>query len=304
MTGEQEPYPTASGVESAIKEAAKKAAQSDPSLDVNKRIKLEYFNRFLSRIFSEGEASEWVLKGGTGMLARVPSARSTVDIDLFRQGFSPDQALEDLRRLASIELDDHFRFEYAGHESSLEADSQPYTHVYRVSFKVFIGVAGRGTLKIDLAVGEGMTGTVQTMLPVLALPLPRLSSNPYRLFPVVHQIADKVCAIMSDYGGRPSSREKDLVDIVVLALTQNIVGEALTDAIDIERRRRKMEPIDRFAIPGSWGNGYAKLSAPIPYCSDYRTVDRAFGLASRLIDPALAGDARGKTWTATRLKWK
>ncbi len=35
MTGEQEPYPTARGVESAIKEAAKKVAQADPSLDVN-----------------------------------------------------------------------------------------------------------------------------------------------------------------------------------------------------------------------------------------------------------------------------
>lgn len=132
MTGEQEPYPTAHGVESAIKEAAKKAAQADPSLDMNKRIQLEYFNRFLSRIFSEGDDSEWVLKGGAGMLARIPSTRSTLDIDLYRRGFTLDQALEDLRRLASIDLGDHFRFEYAGHESSIEAYSQPYTDGYRV----------------------------------------------------------------------------------------------------------------------------------------------------------------------------
>jgi hypothetical protein len=59
-------------VEAAIKAAAKKAAQADPALDTGKRIQLEYFNRFLSRTFSEGNESEWVLKGGTGMLARIP----------------------------------------------------------------------------------------------------------------------------------------------------------------------------------------------------------------------------------------
>lgn len=108
-----ETYQTSRAVESAIKDAAKNAAAADPSLDTNKRIQLEYFNRFLSRIFSEGEDSEWVLKGGTGILARIPSTRSTQDIDLYRQGFTLDQALSDLKRLAAVDLGDHFRFEYA-----------------------------------------------------------------------------------------------------------------------------------------------------------------------------------------------
>ena len=50
-----EPYRTPAGVEAAIKDAAKMAAASDPSLDVNSRIQLEYFNRFLSRVFSAGK---------------------------------------------------------------------------------------------------------------------------------------------------------------------------------------------------------------------------------------------------------
>jgi len=32
--------------------------------------------------------SEWVLKGGTGMLARIPDSRATKDIDLFATGAS------------------------------------------------------------------------------------------------------------------------------------------------------------------------------------------------------------------------
>ncbi|MCZ3386533.1 MAG: hypothetical protein LH630_06120 [Actinomycetia bacterium] len=62
-----EPYLTAAGVEAAIKEAAKKARAADPSLTVNERIRLVHFNRFLSRVFSEGAESEWLLKGGTGL---------------------------------------------------------------------------------------------------------------------------------------------------------------------------------------------------------------------------------------------
>jgi hypothetical protein len=298
-----EPYPTPAGVEAAIKDAAMKAAKTDPSLDVNRRIQLEYFNRFLSRVFSEGGDSEWVLKGGTGILARVPSTRSTRDIDLYRKGFTLTQALDDLTRLAAIDLRDHFRFDYAGHTDSIGNDAQPYTEGYRVKFNIFIGLSAKGALQVDLAVGAGMTGDVVTTDPATALNLPRLVNNPYRLYPVVDQIADKVCATMTEYNEKASSREKDLVDLVVFATTQDIDGTALRIAITTEARRRQMEPFDHFTVPTTWGAGYAKLSKPVPYCADYRTVELASNLVTRLIDPALSGDADGKTWSHQSLAW-
>ncbi|GAA3599660.1 hypothetical protein GCM10022198_24950 [Klugiella xanthotipulae] len=298
-----EPYSTARGVEAAIKDAAKKAATADPSLDTHKRIQLEYFNRFLSRIFSEGEDSEWVLKGGASILARIPSTRSTRDLDLYRRGFTLDQALEDLKQLAAVDLGDHFRFEYASHEASIAADAQPYTDGYRVVFNIFIGVATKGSVQIDLAVGTGMTDEVQTSLPVTALDLPRLINNRYRLYPVVDQIADKVCATMADYDGRPSSREKDLVDIVVFAVTQDIDGAALSLAIETERHCRGMEPFERFVVPATWGTGYMRQSKPVPHCADYSTVELAAEVASRLIDPALVGEVHGKIWSAGLRRW-
>lgn len=97
-----EPYATPAGVEAAIKDAARKATAEDPSLGIAERIRLEYFRRFLSRVFSGGSSSEWLLKGGTGMLARVPSTRSTLDIDLYRESFTLDEALVDLRRLSDV----------------------------------------------------------------------------------------------------------------------------------------------------------------------------------------------------------
>ncbi|WP_375430757.1 hypothetical protein [uncultured Friedmanniella sp.] len=98
-------YPTAAGVEAAIKDAARKASAAGPSLNVNQRISLEYFHRFLSRVFSGGDDSEWILKGRMGILARVPSTRTTRDIDLYRQQHTLAQALDDLIRLAAIDLE-------------------------------------------------------------------------------------------------------------------------------------------------------------------------------------------------------
>lgn len=299
-----EPYPTSAGVEAAIKDAAKKAATNDPSLDTNERIRLEYFNRFLSRVFSEGDGSEWVLKGGTSMLARLPSGRMTRDVDLYRRGFELDDALTDLRRLAAIDLGDHFMFQYVGHEDSIGGDEQPYTEGYEVSFEVLIGGRRRHVLKVDLSVGAGVTDEIVTTEPATALNLPRLVSHDYRLYPVVDQIADKVCATMTDYDGSQSSREKDLVDLVVFATTQEIDGTALRIAIATEAGRRQLQPFDCLIVPSSWGRGYAKLAKSVPYCADYRTAELASELATHLIDPALSGAADGKTWDSAHLGWQ
>ena len=300
---EFDPYPTPGGVESAIKDAAKKAAAVDLSLDVNKRIHLEHFNRFLSRIFAEGEDSDWVLKGGTGILARVISTRSTRDIDLYREHFTLAEALAELIQLAAVDLGDHFSFQYAGHTDSIGIGNQPSTEGYQVRFDVFIGAASKGILQVDLVVGAGPTGAVDTTEPANALTLPRLVSNPYRLYPVVDQIADKVCATMTEYHDKASSREKDLVDLVVFATTQDLDGSALRVAITTAARRRKMKPFDHFVVPSTWGPGYTKLSKPVPYCAGYPSVVLAATLVARLVDPALAGEAEGMVWSHTELTW-
>ncbi|GEP39606.1 hypothetical protein NPS01_32690 [Nocardioides psychrotolerans] len=300
---EIQPYPTSAGVETAIKEAAKKAAAADSSLDTNERIRLEYFNRFLSRIFSEGDDSEWVLKGGTGMLARVPSGRPTRDVDLYRKGYTLDEALDDLRRLAAIDLGDHFVFQYIGRETSIGGEEQPYTEGYAVSFDILIGGRSKNILNVDLSIGAGLTAPVTITEPANALDLPRLIRHEYRVYPVVDQIADKVCATMQTYRDRPSSREKDLVDLVVLAVTQNVDGTALGFAIASEARRRQMEPFEHFTVPSTWGTRYAKLSKSVPYCADYRTVDLARELVTRLIDPALTGEGEDRTWRHDTRSW-
>lgn len=238
------------------------------------------------------------------MLARVPSARPTRDVDLYRKGFTLDQALADLRRLAAIDLGDHFEFIYTEHRESIGGEEQPYTEGYVVSFDVIIGGRRKTTLNVDLTIGAGITAPVTTAEPASALNLPRLVSHEYRLYPVVDQIADKVCATMQTYHDRPSSREKDLVDLVVLAVTQEVDGTALSVAITTEARLRLMEPFDHFTVPTAWGRRYASLAKPVPYCADFRTVDLARELVAQLIDPALAGTATGRAWSPCDRAWQ
>lgn len=298
-----EPYKSAAAVEAAIRDAARKAFAADRSMSTQDRIRQEYFRRFLSRVFSENDDSDWLLKGGTGVLARVASGRSTTDVDLFRANNTLDGALNELIRLASIDLGDFFRFVYTKHESVVGGNQQTYTEGYGVDFDVYIGADRKESLHVDLVVGIIVTDEVTVTPPANRLDLPRLPSNDYRLYPIVDQIADKVCATMSDYNGRPSSREKDLVDLVVIAKTQTMSARTLGRAIDAEARLRSLRPFTELTIPPFWGRLYSKEAKDIPYCADYRTAELAGELMRTFIDPVLRGEVADKTWSPQKLAW-
>ncbi|WP_448006000.1 nucleotidyl transferase AbiEii/AbiGii toxin family protein [Agromyces bauzanensis] len=298
-----EPYTSAAGVEAAIRDTARRAFAADKSMSTQDRIRQEYFRRFLSRVFSEQDDSEWLLKGGTGVLARVASGRRTTDIDLFRANNTLDGALAELIRLAGIDLGDHFRFVYTRHRSVVGGDQQTYTEGYGVDFDVYIGADRKEPLHVDLVVGVLVTDEVTISEPANRLDLPRLPSNAYRLYPVVDQIADKVCATMADYNGRPSSREKDLVDLVVLATTQTVDADALRRAIRSEARVRSLRPFDELAIPSGWGRAYSRDAKDVPYCADFRTVDLARDLMHVFIDPVLRGETSRLTWSPESRAW-
>ncbi len=295
-------YTSAKAVDDAIKQAARTAATTDPSVGVADRIRQAYFDRFLCRVFSDGVASEWLLKGGTGMLARFPNSRATVDVDLYRADLTLDEALVELRRLAGVDLDDHFRFEYTTHDVISGGDEQPYTDGYRVSFEIYIGTAPKGRLNVDLVVSVGITGEIVVARPANRLPLPRLASTDYRLYPVVDQIADKVCATVADYVGKPSSREKDLVDLVIFALTHDVDARSLRSAVETEARRRGLATISTLTLPAGWGARYKKEIDSTAYGRDVGTIEAAEGLMREFLDPVLGGRVTTCTFFVGRVR--
>jgi hypothetical protein len=278
MSSTLEGYSSGIAVAAAIKAAARKAANGQ-SPSVDSLIRQTTFDRFPSRVFSSPDAG-FVLKGGTGMLARTPQARATQDIDLSAGSQSLDAAVAQLIELARVDLNDYFRFTFERREDQIEGENQPYTSGCRLTFKALLGVNPRGHVSIDLAVGYSHTAPLDTQPPTNRLAQLRLRNHDYVLYPVPDQIADKVCATLQRYGAKdsPSTREKDLVDLVMIAITHPTDAAQLRIAIYSEMARRSMGEVSQFAIPTTWGVRYKTLAQNTSAASSCPTAESAEAL--------------------------
>lgn len=257
-------------------------------------------DRFLCRVFQE--PGEWLLKGGAMMLSRIGSARATRDVDLLRPNSTLDEALEELCQLVAVDLGDHCRYEYLGTRPMVARDRQAGRAGCRVTFSARIGVAQKDDVKVDLVVGDELHGDVEVRTPENRVEVPAIDAVPYQLYPVVDQIADKLCAMMGIHvGGRQSSREKDLIDLVILARTVRIPADSLTAALQFETRRRGVT-VDRVIAPRTWGPAYRREARQRPHCKDHQSVADAIELIAALVEPALNGRAVG-WWEPDQLRW-
>ncbi|WP_238151049.1 nucleotidyl transferase AbiEii/AbiGii toxin family protein [Kribbella sindirgiensis] len=112
---DHEGYADWQSLELAIKDAAKKAAQqAGPGVSaasIDAQIRQARFDRFLTRVFAHGEQTDWLLKGGMSMLARVPRSRTTKDMDLAAQhATNLAEAEKALTELVDVDLGDHLTF--------------------------------------------------------------------------------------------------------------------------------------------------------------------------------------------------
>ncbi|GGF14924.1 nucleotidyl transferase AbiEii/AbiGii toxin family protein [Subtercola lobariae] len=121
----------------AISQAARNAAGGKGHVDVKRHIDQAYYDRFLCRVFSEQD-QRLLLKGGTRVLASVPSGRATKDIDLEAREHTLDAAIAMLRTRASVDLGDFLVFTYAGSRRAI-GTNQPSVEAMQVKFDVLTG---------------------------------------------------------------------------------------------------------------------------------------------------------------------
>lgn len=125
------------------------------------------------------------------------------------------------------------------------------------------------------------------------------------MYPLVDHIADKVAATFDRYGdmGNPSTRYKDLVDLVAIVIGASVEAESQILALSSEAKRRRVTLPDHFTVPDRalWERGYAAEAARslLPIA---RTLDGALGVVSPFIDPLLGGSARGR-WDPKARQW-
>lgn len=235
---------TPAALEMAVKEAAKKSP-----LDTNRAIAGFYFHQLLCRVFGDPD-SPFVLKGGRSVLARTVDARATRDIDLLARETSVEAAVADLRRLAGVGLDDFIRFSFDKAES-IKADDE-YRSGMKVWFTPSLGGRSLQAVSVDLVVDEVDGLEPETITPADRLQIDDIPVFDYRIYRAESALADKLLAMVEVHDGRPSSRVKDLVDVVVYAKACRIDSQTLAEQVANESRRARLicPSASKFPMPG------------------------------------------------------
>jgi hypothetical protein len=180
--------------------------------------------------------------------------RGTLDIDVYR-AVAQEVAEVEVRRAASLDIGDWFRFEI-GQATPIVSKS------VRVRVNAIIGTTTWTAFSIDLSGTDlRMTGHPEKVPPVARGIIPEVEQRGYRAYPLVDHVADKVAATYERHGemGNPSTRYRDLVDLVAIIRGASVTADSQATALRSEFERRCLALPDSFDVPDRalWETGYA-----------------------------------------------
>jgi Nucleotidyl transferase AbiEii toxin, Type IV TA system len=297
------PYTSAAAFRTALKVKFIEITKHDPRFSVAELQRQFAYDRILSRCFSADDADRWILKGAGALLARLPVARHSKDIDLYyaERAAAPDAAVAALARAADRDVGGHFRFELTKTTPLQETSKGRRVHLCAYLGSLY------ATFHVDVVVDTSLSGEPDTVPPLTPLRVDGLLRPSYRVFPLPDHCADKLCAIIETHEQagaiRRSTRVKDLVDLALIARTQHVDGQALRIAILSGIGHRRLPLPTAFSVPDlpSWSTGFAKTCAAVP--SEPMTFPDAVDLVSRFLNPILTGPITG-TWDPHTSSWR
>lgn len=261
-----------------------------------------YFWRLIARIFTT-DPHGWVLKGGQAMLMRYPKARHSLDIDLYRASTADSvEAVSALVAAAKTDLDDYLGFQ-------LRSSEQRSNELARLFFTVSFGGPDVDKFHVDVVVGAppmGEPSTVKLQAPI-AIEWP--AQWPIvRLYPLTDHVSDKICAMYERRGDIASTRWRDLVDLLLIAINEDLDGRAIQHALRAQQDRRRAQGIQldlptTFHVPDSttWPDGYQREAANVAALEPWRTIKDATPFANTFLNPLLGAGDPGRWISATRM---
>lgn len=258
-------------------------------------------DRLLVRLFSEG-CERFALKGGSGMLARIPDARATRDIDLISTSEeSVEQVMADFERLIARDMGDLFRFEVEGFEEAL--DDNGYARLLKIKCLTFIGAAEKDPVMIDLSLDGEMTDLPVFIVPLNRIEIPGFATADYLVYPLVDQVADKLCAMVELHNGYPSSRVKDLVDVMLVLAHEDVNCVRMRRALATEAEKRGLAPLKAVEPPSFWRSLYPAQAKKTALPQDFVNFDFAVTLLAAFTKP-LVGEGDFSIWNHHELQWE
>ncbi len=254
------------------------------------------YDRLIERLYLIDDG--WIVKGATALLARDIGVRGSLDIDLYREA-AREIAEEEARRAAAADIGDWFRFEIDG---GIDIGN----HSVRLPVNATIGTTTWVEFRVDLMGSDlRMTGQPEDVPPLARGVIPEVEQRGYRAYPLVDHVADKVAATYERHGEerRPSTRFRDLVDLVAIVTAASVEAAAQRAALISEFDRRGLTLPPSFDVPDRalWERGYA-AEARRSLLDMVQTLDEALAGVRPFIDPLLDGSASG-SWEPGSRRW-
>ncbi len=260
------------------------------------------FNQLLARIDSHDPGS-FMLKGAQALRVRQVSARATKDLDMRSGAATIGQAVATLRDAIHHDLGDGILFQVSREPSALGHDQTGGYAGINIGIEALLQGEYIASVSIDLVTGREPSGLVARLPRPMALTLPGITEACVDTYPVEDHIADKVRATMTLYGDRPSSRPRDLYDLVAFALRSEPEALALGVALEEERVRRGIASTASFNVPLNWQAGWGALLTTYPDQDFPTDFGEALGLVRRLLEPVLGGEVTRGRWDPAAASW-
>lgn len=255
------------------------------------------FDRLLARLALVA-SGRWVLKGALALDFRMgEKTRTTKDLDLVRQD-DEESATADLVACESVDLDDFFLFviQKAG-QITEEQDGAA------VRYRVRAELASRlfQNVIVDIGFSDPLAWQPEVILGTDILSFAGLDPIEVPTLPLEQHIAEKVHAYTRRYAGHPSSRVKDLIDLVLVKQSMRLDAARLRAALVGIFEARKLQELPEALPPppSEWKVPYGKLASEVGINPD---LDAGHQEAGDFLDEILGGLDEG-SWDAIRGSW-
>ena len=252
--------------------------------------------RFLARVFAD-PTGPWILKGGTGLLVRLPGARYSEDIDLVHPTVTLPAAIDELHALCGpVDLDPlTYRIGDATRMTGAALGA-------RLNLTAYLGTTRVDRFRLDLTVEPHLVAAVEHYHPRLVIDIDIADTTPpppITLYPLPDQMADKVGAMGEHHrNGSASTRYRDLVDLVLIVTQCAIDAASTRQALITQHDRRNLTLPGSLVSPADhWVDGYHHI-ARSNRVEPTRLYD-ALAVVGACLDPLLQNTIRTGTWNPT-----
>ncbi len=261
--------------------------------------KMVVFDRYLARLVN-GQTDAWLLKGGVALQLRLGErSRTTKDLDILLKEARPDLH-QTLVRVALIDLADWFLFE-------VRAPDQLDEEAPGVGYRFLVAAMLDGRLfehfHLDVGVGNPVRGQPEMFKMPPLLSFAGIGATAIPCYPITQHLAEKVHAYTRPHPSGPSTRVKDLVDILLLAEAEPFDQSELSAALQTTFTYwGTHEPPWTLPNPtASWSTPFLRMSREVGLL--YHSLGEAVAAARRFLNPVLQG-GKGKFWNATTWSWQ